>query len=161
MVEVSHKMMMDETTYRHPLVIEILPVIGIGLIEMFLNLLLLHNGSANWFGEVSQPTKQGRWHVQPYTSIVVPFHLASFRHQLSMVCHVGPRRPAVQCLHRIHVCLSTCPSLDLSTYLISRHAVMNQQCNPRIQISDVPLQYKVLFTLGRDLALEIAKTFLG
>jgi hypothetical protein len=46
-------------------------------------------------------------------------------------------------------------------YLFQRHAVLNQQGYPRVEIAHVLLEHKVLLRLRRDLGLEFAENLLG
>jgi len=48
-----------------------------------------------------------------------------------------------------------------SSYLFQRHAVLDQQGDPRIQVPDILLEDEVLLGLRRDLGLEVAEDFLS
>ena len=51
--------------------------------------------------------------------------------------------------------------MDEHAYLFQCHAVLNKQSYPRVKISDVFFQYKVLLRLRRDLGFELAQYLLG
>lgn len=48
-----------------------------------------------------------------------------------------------------------------NTYLVQSHPILNKESNTRVKVTNVSFQNEVLFRLGRDLSLEIAKTLLS
>jgi len=46
------------------------------------------------------------------------------------------------------------------TRLIQSHPVLNEKRNPRVEITDISLEDKVLFGLSRDLSLEVPESLL-
>jgi len=47
------------------------------------------------------------------------------------------------------------------SYLFQRHAILNEQCYPRVEVAHVFFENKVLLRLRRDPALEFAQYLLG
>lgn len=50
---------------------------------------------------------------------------------------------------------------QINAYLFQSHAILNQQSYPRVEVSDIFLEYEVLLRLGRDLGLQLSEYLLG
>lgn len=49
----------------------------------------------------------------------------------------------------------------MTPYLFQCHAILNQQCNPRVEVSDIFFEDKVLLGLARNLGFVVPLYLLG